>query len=639
MLTRSMRALVVEDSASMRRLLSDLLTERAYEVHAVATGEEALEAQRVRPFDVMVVDWTLPGLSGLDVTRAVREEGGDDVVILVITGRNRPEDLAEVLEAGASDYLAKPIDPDILRTRLMVAGKQATAARARRDGVKALLAAEEAFARLVESAPDAIVVTRERQIVYVNPRMEHYLRTAVERLVGQSEESIFHPDDLPVLEREREVYLSKMEPAPPVEVRMRRRTATFISVESVAIPLEFDGHSSVLRMVRDLSDRKALQAQLLLADRMASVGTLAAGVAHELNNPLAYVLTNVRLSREELDRPLDDERVALLRTQLDEATQGARRMRDIVRDLKTFSRGESDATDVVDVVAVLSAAIHLCWNELRHRTRLERDFHPTVKVEINESRLGQVFLNLLINAAHAMEESTSATNCIDIVCRTNDEGWAEVSVSDTGSGIAPEHMGRIFDPFFTTKSISEGAGLGLAICRNIITQAGGMVGVESTPGQGSKFTLRLPPARKPTPALTPPPPGQRGAQERARVLAIDDEPLVGRSIQRALRDHDVEVVSSGADAIARLRRADAHELDVVFCDLMMPGVSGMEVYETVQRERPDIAELFVFMTGGAFTLRARRFLDAMSQELLEKPFDLTRMRALVAERVAERRRL
>lgn len=631
-----MHALVVEDSASMRRLLSDLLLERGYSVTAVESGEEAMKAHRKEQFDVMVVDWTLPGISGLNFCRWVRDQGGGDVVILVVTGRNRPEDLVQVLEAGASDYLAKPIDPDMLRTRLLVAGIQAEKAREKRRGTEARLLAEEAFSRLVEAAPDAIMVTRDGEVVYVNPRMSVYLRSPAERLVGQQEQALVHVDDLAILAREREVYLSNGEPAPPVEIRLRRRSSAFIYVESVAIPITFAGQPSVLRMVRDLSERKALQAQLLLADRMASVGTLAAGVAHELNNPLAYVMTNLRLSREELDREMNAERVALVQTQLDEATQGARRMRDIVRDLKTFSRGESDATEAVDVVAVLSSAIHMCWNELKHRTRLERDFHPTAKVEINEARLGQVFLNLLINASQAMDESSSATNRIVVHCKTDADGWASISVTDSGRGIDPPNMARIFDPFFTTKSVTEGAGLGLAICKNIVTQAGGSIDVESTHGEGSTFRVRLPPTTRVTRLLTPLPQGGTAEQPRATILAIDDEPLVGRSIQRALRGHDVEVVTSGADAITRLRRDDATNFDVIFCDLMMPTVSGMEVFETVQRERPDIADRFVFMTGGAFTMRARRFLDAMSHELLDKPFDLSRMRALVGERIQAR---
>ncbi|MGB9341720.1 MAG: response regulator [Polyangiales bacterium] len=506
-----LRTLVVDDSSSVRKLLTELLRERGHEVTMLGTAEEALEAHERQAFQLMLVDWTLPGMSGLELCRAVRSRpGGDHVLILVITGRNRAEDLHAVLDAGASDYLSKPIDPEILGTRLLIA----------------------------------------------------------ERAIAEGD--------------------------------------------------------------RHAAERHEMESRLAFADRMASVGTLTAGVAHELNNPLMYVLSNLRLTREEIDAHADSGSLELARQQLDEAIHGAIRMQNIVRDLKTFSRVDDEQRGNVDVQSVLESSINICWNEIRHRATLDRDFGATPAVDVNESRLGQVFLNLLINAAQAMPERAVTENRITVLSHTDEEGWALVEVSDNGTGIEPDRMSHVFEPFFTTKGISEGTGLGLSICRNIIREAGGMIEARSEPGHGSTFVVRLPASvRMDVRERTQAPPTAT-AGSSASVVVVDDEPLVGRSIRRALRDHRVEVFSSGKEAIARL--CSGEPFDVVFCDLMMPEVSGMEVFRQVSSQRPELASRFVFMTGGAFTAPARAFLEQTQLPCLEKPFELGQIRDLVRER-------
>ncbi len=495
----------------MRGLLREFLRERNYEVTAVASAEEALEAHLEQPFQLMLVDWTLPGMSGLDLCRMVRSRlGGEEVVILVITGRDRAEDLNAVLDAGASDYLSKPIDLEILGTRLVIA----------------------------------------------------------ERAIANA--------------------------------------------------------------ARRAAERQDMESRVAFADRMASIGTLAAGVAHELNNPLMYVLSNLRLTREELDSREEAEWLQHARQQLDEAIHGAVRMQSIVRDLKTFSRVDDEQRGNVDIQSVLESSINISWNEIRHRATLERDFGKTPPVDSNESRIGQVFLNLLINAAQAMPERRVSANRITARTYTDDEGWAVIEVADNGTGIEPDRMNRVFEPFFTTKDISEGTGLGLSICRNIVRDAGGTIEARSELDHGTTFVVRLPAStRAHVPHRTQAPPtAAPGA--RARVVVVDDEPLVGRSIRRVLRGHQVQVFSSGAEAIERL--CSDEPFDVVFCDLMMPEVSGMEVFRRVSEQRPEVASRFVFMTGGAFTPEAREFLKETPLVCLEKPFELRQIRELVRER-------
>jgi two-component system NtrC family sensor kinase len=343
-----------------------------------------------------------------------------------------------------------------------------------------------------------------------------------------------------------------------------------------------------------------------------------------------YVLSNLHLTREEIDADREAGWAERARQQLDEAIQGATRMQHIVRDLKTFSRVDDEQQGNVNVEGVLESSINMCWNEIRHRATLVREFGDTPPVDANESRLGQVFLNLLINAVQAMPERPVSVNRITVRTYTDDEGFAVAEVIDNGAGIEADRVTRVFDPFFTTKGVSEGTGLGLSICRNIVRDAGGTIDVRSAVGQGTTFTVRLPASTRTHAPLATQAPPTAAVGAKARVVVVDDEPLVGRSIRRALRNHDVEVYSSGQEAIERLC-SDA-PFDLVFCDLMMPEVSGMEVYAKVAAERPELVSRFVFMTGGAFTAKARDFLKDTAVACLEKPFELRQIRDLVAER-------
>ncbi len=246
----------------------------------------------------------------------------------------------------------------------------------------------------------------------------------------------------------------------------------------------------------------------------------------------------------------------------------------------------------------------------------------------NESRIGQVILNLIVNAAQAMPEGHADRNEICLTTRTSDDGRAVIEVSDTGSGITEENLVRIFDPFFTTKPVGVGTGLGLSICHRIVSELGGQIAVESRVGKGTLFRVTLPAATaKATPArvLSAPP----MASGRARVLVVDDEVALGRALQRSLSaHHDVIALTSGGEALLRI--AAGERFDVILSDLMMPEVSGMEMHGRLQSLAPDQAERMIFVTGGAFTPAAREFLDGVPNPRVDKPIELTNLLAIIA---------
>jgi two-component system cell cycle sensor histidine kinase/response regulator CckA len=369
---------------------------------------------------------------------------------------------------------------------------------------------------------------------------------------------------------------------------------------------------------------------------MASLGRLAAGVAHEINNPLAYVLGSIELLERGLaeigalhpEAARTGEIISDAQSALANAKDGVERIRAIVKDLTTFSRAAPDSRHPVDVEAVLESTIKLAWNELRHRVRVVTAFGNVPELLGDESRLAQVFVNLLLNASQAIPDGRHG---LVRISTTSEGNRVSVCVEDDGIGIAPEDLPYVFEPFFVARGGSGGAGLGLAICRNIVTALGGTISVISKPEVGSRFTVTLLAAG----ALAAPAEGNRArsrerVNNRARILIIDDEPLLGQTLRFAFQDkHDVEVASSGREALDRL--ASDADFDLVLCDLMMPDVSGEHVFRAVSEHTPGLLPRFVFMTGGAFTERAQEFLAHFPGRQLEKPFNIDEVELLLSE--------
>jgi nitrogen-specific signal transduction histidine kinase len=405
-------------------------------------------------------------------------------------------------------------------------------------------------------------------------------------------------------------------------VRANGETATLEVFPSENV--DFEGKPSRVLVAHDVTERKELQAKASLAERMASIGTIAAGVAHEINNPLTYVIANVRRIHAVLSSPGGDVPSSELVQMAAEAVSGVERVEVIVRDLKMFSRADTDVVMPIDVRAVLESTARIAESEVRLRARLVQDFEDVPLAVGNASRLGQVFLNLLVNAAHSIPEGDIAAHEIRISARRAGDRVA-IEVSDTGAGISKENLPRVFQAFFTTKPVGVGTGLGLAICHTIVTSMGGEISVTSEVGVGTTVRVLLPIAVAPAPrqrSIQPSTPPRAGPK---RILVVDDEPLVARALERTLRGNDVTIALSGKDALAALA---GEAFDLVFCDLMMPGVSGMDLYQEL---RPDQQERFVFVTGGAFTARAQSFLASIPNRTIDKPLDIKLVRKIVAE--------
>jgi CheY-like chemotaxis protein/two-component sensor histidine kinase len=305
--------------------------------------------------------------------------------------------------------------------------------------------------------------------------------------------------------------------------------------------------------------------------------------------------------------------------------------------VKTFSRSDDDTSTPTDVHRALESALRLAATELRHRCVVIKQLGEVPYLLGNEARLGQVFINLLVNAAQAMPDRDITANQIRLTTRTSPDGAAVIEIADNGHGMPPQVARRIFEPFFTTKDVGKGTGLGLAVCHGIVERFGGRIAVESAVGVGTTFRLTFPaapahltPMRKRSAACA-----GENPQACLRLLLIDDDATLLKSIARSFSRHDVTACNSADDALALLRANES--FDAILCDLMMPGLTGMEMHHEVTQFHPELLDRMLFMTGGAFTSEAQAFLDDPKIKWIEKPFPSKDIQARVQELVADRK--
>ncbi len=381
---------------------------------------------------------------------------------------------------------------------------------------------------------------------------------------------------------------------------------------------------------RDVTEQETMREHVARQERLVTVGTLAAGVGHEINNPLTYVLANLAVASgllSALQGPATTIRE--LGELLGETHDGAMRIRDIVRGLAAFSRPD-DAATTLDPGKAVTSATRLCGREVKLRAELRLELQATPPVLGDEARVVQVLVNLLVNAAQAFDAGDASMHHVVVRAHADAEGNAVLTVSDDGPGMSKAIADRVFEPFFTTKAVGTGSGLGLWISHNIVVSLGGTIRCESVEGCGTTFTLVFPPAFSSVlPSVFPParstlPTNVTTATPKRRVLVVDDELAVGRILGRILRGYEVVILDDPLEARARLAR---ETFDVVFCDMLMPALSGMELHEAVSATQ---AARFVFMTGDSLRPELRAFFESTPNERLEKPFDANAVRAVAA---------
>jgi PAS domain S-box-containing protein len=571
----------------------------------------------------------------------------------------------------------------------------------RREMEKRLRTEQEFARRMIECLPDSIVVLdTEGRYTYASPRITEQLGYEPEELVGRSLGERSDPDDRRALMRAFRELIEGIRPSVSLEYRTQHKDGSWRRFRASAGPIAGDDGriSGVIASARDITQLHQLEQQLLQSEKLAAMGQMIAGVAHELNNPLTAILGVSDLIRERARQAVPQQ--ADLARHAELAHQQARRAAEIVQNLLAFARPPALKKAPVSLNDLVRRTLQLHEYALRVNN-IEVDFVAAPglpPVVADPSQLVQVFLNLVINAEQAMREPVPAEGSRAADAREMDraagrpagqqssgasrgtlrvrlgrraipapEGVGDganepfgllpqgeqvwVSFADDGPGISPEILPKIFDPFFTTKRPGRGTGLGLSICLAIMKEHGGIIDAQSVPGQGATFTVYLPLApqngegrsqnaeRGQTGARSPETSGESGARRACRVLVVEDEPSIRELVRDGLgtKGMEIECVGSGSEAVAEA--AAAHQAgqpyDVILCDMKMPGMNGDQVFEKLKTRPDGSPQPFVFMTGDLADAETLEFLHGQKARSISKPFRVSDL-VNVLEEVIER---
>lgn len=622
--TSSARILVVEDESIVATDLERSLRQLGYDVLTTAAScEEAMLVASQQQPDLVLMDIRIRGdRDGIETATLLRQQYQVPVVYMTAYADNHTLERAKWTEPLG--YLLKPFRPRDLRSTVEMAlykHEMETRLRERERWITAVVA----------SIGDSVVATDSTgHVTFMNAVAEAALDCSQADAIGRPIDQVmplFSPEDQVRMEHPLLTAIREQRSVTLVADMLLKLGAAERLVSDNASPILEDGRvlGGVI-VFRDVTEERRLQRQVEAANRLVSLGTMAAGIGHEINNPLAAITSNLDFACSALAEDGTAVDLETLAEVLGETSDAARRIREIVRGLSNVAR-PPDPNPRAEVEKTVDWALHTTQVELRHRARVEVHCAAVPDVAVSDTKLGQVLVNLLLNAAHAIEPGKVEENLIRINVALSDPDEVLVEVTDTGQGIEPALQARIFDPFFTTKTLGHGTGLGLSVCQSIIKSCGGRIEVNSERGRGTTFRLLLPTAgsrRQPSPPAVPP-----SAKTSTRVLLVDDDPLVTRALERSLsaRYHVTSVASVQA-AIELLAQDPA--FDAILCDLMMPEQTGVDLLQYLERSGSPLARNVILITGGAPTDQMQDFLNGLDGRVLEKPFDAAQLESAIA---------
>ncbi len=640
--------LLVDDSPYWTDTIGEGLRREGYDVTVLHDGLTAVEVLRRTPPQILITDYFLANLDGGKLCQLAKQVSQDKPITTIILTGGADRDHSRTPSRYADAVIAKNATEIVfgdlrrslhaLRESLppmsdtsQVVGFERLKPRviaSKLHGMKQYLDA------LHEGIGDAVVgVDAQRRVYFLNSAALDVLDVQESDALAHSVEDVLGVGaEHEIVVRVTEALEGRATPRKPLTVKLGESTlrVTVAGLESQ------DGKPTAIVIARDISDlraaeeaRLALDAQLHQADKMVSLGQLVAGVSHEINNPLAALLPNLRLLEEQFGRlqrrPPTDEEIKDTRQAFEDSLDGAIRIRAIVAEMRTFAHPEQSRGEKVHVEELLEAPLALVANEARYKARIEKVFAETPEIVVDRMPLCQAFLNILLNATQAIDGNDPTESWIRVETKGDADG-VTVEISNSGPRIPKEALGKLFEPFFTTKPVGEGMGLGLSLALDTVKRHGGVIVARSDDDQPTTFRIWLPtntgvaPARRLGGHRSMPVPA-------ARVLVVDDDRLVRNALKRILdRYHEVVVASSGERARELLAES---KFDVVLCDLIMPGMTGMRLYADVCARTPELAERFVFLTGGTNSVEAREFLRGVPNPRAYKPLDADEVLTLV----------
>ncbi len=521
-----MSILIADDSPVTRELLSKTLKKWGLRVLTSSDGVDALEKYKNNDVSIVITDWVMPNMDGLTLCEEIRKFIKNKYTYIIIaTAKDEKSDIKEALDKGADDYITKPIDIERLRVSIKTARRIISLS-------ENLNLEIDKNRLLLENMKEGLFrIDHEGILTFVNDSLCQMLGYTREELIGKYVHSIHEKEDKEVIEgrvsRRREGF------SDTYELNYIAKNGNIIPALVSAKPVfnssgKFEGAVVVItdisKMKQAEHERKLIEAQLRQSDKMASIGQLAAGVAHEINNPTGFVSSNLNTlsayikdynilidlyqalvskleisgissGYEDIMQKIREQEsnmdIAFLKediTQLiQESLEGTERIKKIVQDLKDFAHPGEDKPKFADINRCIDSTLNIVWNEIKYKAQVKKDYAELPQILCYPQQLNQVFANILVNAAQAIKEHGEIT----IKTMLADKNIV-IEIGDTGCGIAKENISRIFEPFFTTKDVGKGTGLGLNVAYNIVKKHNGKIGVESEKGQGTIFTIRLP---------------------------------------------------------------------------------------------------------------------------------------------------
>jgi PAS domain S-box-containing protein len=675
------RILIVEDSPTQAQELGLVLEGAGFEVELAADGEQGLERLSRSEFDLVVSDIVMPGLSGFDFCRKVKADPKRrDVPVVLLTSLNNPLDIIQGLECGADNFLTKPYEPehliarvnrvlrnkpsqgdekfklgveifflgrkftitsdkeqilsllistfeDIVRTNRELEASQAAlaAANAKIERYARQLedradASEEKYRRLMEEAGDAILICDDQNVlIEVNRQASVLFGRPQLEITGHEMVEFVQPSHADVLRKLSEEFWRDGRISIDA-LLLQRPDGTSVIVDGTASVVTLADRRFGLAILRDVSERKRLEAQLLQAQKMEAVGQLAGGVAHDFNNLLTAIVGYADLLKSHFATDQAGCR------DLEEIRKAGERASGLTRQLLAFSRKQILQPTTLDVNALIRNIMTLLRRLIREDIELEARLQPVPKIKADPGQVEQILVNLAVNASDAMPEGGRLiieTASADIaeshgIARIPPGTYLTLAISDTGIGMTPEVQKNIFEPFFTTKARTGGTGLGLATVYGIVKQSEGYISVDSQPGRGTTFTIYFPPTTDTAPTRATRVVGEvRGGSET--ILLVEDEMSV-RLLTRALLERSGYKVLDTGNPKQAVELADRYDgpIDLLITDVVMPGLGGREVFSRVAARRPEIKVLF--MSGYTDDTIIRHGVGHAETRFLQKPF-------------------
>ena len=630
MMERKSAILIVDDDVELASNLQDILQVEGYIVAVAHDGQAALSLSNEKTFDLAIVDFKLPDRTGLKLAGELSRVCTQTVYIIVTGYASLNSALEAVKQKNIIAYETKPLD----MKRFLNLVRQVIK---RGEVEEALRESEERFRNLVFNLTDLVMeIDSQGKFTYVSPQIFNIFGYTPEESLGLNAFEFVHPDDITKCME----AMTSMKQVVNLEYRSRHKDGHYVHVSTSGriVPGVYGGNS-VISVLRDITEQKKVEAEkkelersAYISSRLASIGEMSAGIAHEINNPLTSVIGFADLLLERKDVPDD------IRQSLEAIHSGSVRVADIVRQLLTFARQDKVKKEYVNVNEIIENTLAMRAYTMKSgnvevETHLAAGLPGTMGAA---GQLQQVFFNIIMNAetetkrAHGKGKLLIKTEAIGNVIH--------ISFEDDGPGIAPETLDRIFEPFFTTKDVGEGTGLGLSICHGIIAEHRGRLYARSELGHGATFIVELPViAVQKQAELTEAVVEEAEKVTGAKILVVDDESGVRKLLKQVLtgEGHNVETVNNAEKALERIKGG---RYNLILMDIKMPGMSGIELYKNMQKIARTLSRRAVFITGDVISTDTRDFLSRTKAPHITKPFDIEKLTKDINRMLAEDRR-